>query len=123
MLGNLTVKGPFPSTASLPINDYNAFLYTSLWDGLPLTLADIACTGIPMVASAVGGIPDLVTERTGWLVQSYKDADPYVAALQDIVRRPDEARQRAERMIDWVQSEHSWEQFCATLRVSPSFIN
>ncbi|RSC13249.1 MULTISPECIES: glycosyltransferase [Burkholderia cepacia complex] len=123
VLNNLTVKGPFPSTASLPINDYNAFLYTSLWDGLPLTLADIACTGIPMVASAVGGIPDLVTERTGWLVQSYKEADPYVAALQDIVRRPDEARQRAQRMIDWVQSEHSWEQFCAILRVSPSFIN
>ncbi|MCW3688900.1 glycosyltransferase [Burkholderia cenocepacia] len=122
-LDNLTVKGPFTSTASLPINDYNAFLYTSLWDGLPLTLADIACTGIPMVASAVGGIPDLVTERTGWLVQSYKEADPYVAALEDIVHRPDEARRRAERMIDWVQSEHSWEQFCATLRVSPSFIN
>ncbi|WP_176015539.1 glycosyltransferase [Burkholderia sp. BCC0398] len=123
VLGNLTVKGSFPSTASLPVSDYNAFLYTSLWDGLPLTLADIACTGIPMVASAVGGIPDLVTERTGWLIQSYKDADPYVAALRDIIRRPDEARQRAERMIDWVQSEHSWEQFCATLRVSPSFIN
>ncbi|WP_321853458.1 glycosyltransferase [Burkholderia cenocepacia] len=122
-LDNLTVKGPFTSTANLPINDYNAFLYTSLWDGLPLTLADIACTGIPMVASAVGGIPDLVTERTGWLVQSYKEADPYVAALEDIVHRPDEARRRAERMIDWVQSEHSWEQFCATLRVSPSFIN
>ncbi|MBU9227188.1 glycosyltransferase [Burkholderia multivorans] len=123
VLGNLTVKGPFSSTASLPVNHYNAFLYTSLWDGLPLTLADIACTGIPMVASAVGGIPDLVTEQTGWLIQSYKDADPYVAALRDIIRRPDEARVRAGRMIDRVRSEHSWEQFCATLRVSPSFIN
>ncbi|MET3231791.1 UNVERIFIED_ORG: glycosyltransferase involved in cell wall biosynthesis [Burkholderia sp. 1263] len=123
VLPNLTIKGPFSATSELPVDEYNAFLYTSLWDGLPLTLADVACMGIPVVASAVGGIPDLVTEQTGWLIQDYKDAAPYVDALREIRRSPDEARQRARRMMAWVRQEHSWDHFCKTLSVSPSFLD
>lgn len=122
-LSNMQLKGPFSATSTLPINDYNAFLYTSLWDGLPLTLADLASMGIPIVASAVGGIPDLVCADTGWLIESYMEAEPYVQALNEICEHPTQAAARSEQMIARVQAEHSWSQFLKTLQVSPSFLD
>ncbi|MFM0438531.1 glycosyltransferase [Paraburkholderia strydomiana] len=119
---NLRLKGPFSSTAELPLASYNAFLYTSLWDGLPLTLADVASIGIPIVASAVGGIPDLVNPTTGWLVEDYRSPQPYISALQQIRDNPDLARIRAREMMLFVNAEHSWDQFVNSLRGPASFI-
>ncbi|MEK6420532.1 MAG: glycosyltransferase family 4 protein [Burkholderia gladioli] len=122
-LSNLALKGAFSATTKLPINQYNAFLYTSLWDGLPLTLADLACMGIPIVASAVGGIPDLVRADTGWLVAEHRDAQAYIDALDAVCRDADEARRRAAQMVAWVKAEHAWPQFVQTLQASPSFLD
>lgn len=119
---NLTLKGPFSSTSQLPLNNYSAFLYTSLWDGLPLTLAEVACMGIPIVASAVGGIPDLVKPSTGWLIDQFRDPEPYVQALRQIRDDPSLATTKSEHMVQWVKREHSWEHFVSVLRTSPSFI-
>lgn len=119
---NLTLKGPFSSTSQLPLDNYSSFLYTSLWDGLPLTLAEAACIGIPIVASAVGGIPDLVKPSTGWLVDRFRDPEPYVQALRQIRDDPSLATTKSRQMVEWVKSEHSWEQFVSVLRASPSFI-
>lgn len=47
-------------------------------EGLPVVLMEAAASGIPMVASRIGGIPDLVQhERTGLLVEP---ADPEAIA-------------------------------------------
>lgn len=122
-LPNLRLKGAFSATSKLPINKYNAFLYTSLWDGLPLILADLACMGIPIVASAVGGIPDLVRPDTGWRIEAYTDVEPYIQALNQICDDPQEASGRSEQMIALVKAEHSWSQFVKTLQISPSFLD
>jgi glycosyltransferase involved in cell wall biosynthesis len=122
-LPNVLLKGGFSATSKLPINNYNAFLYTSLWDGLPLTLADLAGMGIPVVASAVGGIPDLVRPDTGWLIEAYTEPESYILALNEICENPRESASRSEKMIELVKSEHSWHQFVKSLQVSPSFLD
>jgi len=66
----------------------NARLYlsTALWEGMPVSLIEAGCVGLPVVASSCPGNIDVVVhERTGWLYQSSAEASKYVlTALNDL---------------------------------------
>ena len=47
---------------------FDVFLLTSLWEGLPLVIQQAMCAGLPTVATAVDGTPEVVIEgETGFL--------------------------------------------------------
>jgi glycosyltransferase involved in cell wall biosynthesis len=115
---NLRVMGPYSSFNALPIGRYSAFLYTSLWDGIPNVLLEAASFGLPIVSSSVGGIRELIDERTGWLIESLDDARPYVASLREIRADKQAANDRCNRMFERLDTQHSWEQFVNVMETS-----
>ena len=61
-------------------------------EGLPLSLLEAQSSGVPVVASLVGGVPAAVCPRTGQLVPA-GDTDAFAAALMAAPHAPcDEAR-------------------------------
>jgi glycosyltransferase involved in cell wall biosynthesis len=120
--GNLSMKGAFPSFEALPTQQYGAFLYTSLWDGIPTVLINAAALGVPIVASDVGGIAELVDEDTGWLIRDHKDPGAYIRALEEIRANPDEAARRVHNMLERVKRLHTWSAYIDTLSETPSFL-
>ena len=53
----------------------DAFLLPSKYEGMPMTLIEAMGTGLPIVASAVGGVPDMLTDgESGLLVPCEAEA-------------------------------------------------
>jgi glycosyltransferase involved in cell wall biosynthesis len=74
-------------------------------DGIPNVILEAMSQGLPVVASAVSGIPEVVRRhKTGWLVPP-GDAHSLAATLQGIHRRPEEARRRARAAYELVRSQ------------------
>ncbi len=52
------------------------FVMTSLWEGLPRTILDAMCRAKPVIANAVGGIPEVIENgKNGFLTKPYDIAD------------------------------------------------
>ncbi len=70
----------------------DVFCLPSEIEGMPMTVLEAMAAGLPVVASGVGGIPDLVEEgRTGLLVQPLAPRELAVALLT-LARDPQRAR-------------------------------
>lgn len=119
---NIRLKGPYSSIEALPTHRYSAFLFTSLWEGMPTTIINVALMGLPIVSSNVGGISELVNDDTGWLISDLHDPNPYIQALQEIARDSGKAQSKVARMRERVRSLHSWEAYLAEFAKLPSFI-
>ena len=85
---NLKINEPFASYAELPLEAADGWLYTSAWDGLPTILIELGALGVPIVASAVGGVPELIDGETGWPVPGDGGAQDYVRALREMIDNP-----------------------------------
>ena len=80
------------------------FLLPSLTEGLPLSILEAMAHGLPIVATHVGGIPELVTEEREGLLVPPKDVAALAAAIGrmafDAEARGRFARQARERAIN-----------------------
>jgi glycosyltransferase involved in cell wall biosynthesis len=64
-------------------------------EGLPNVVLEAMALGVPVVATAVGGTPELVIDgRTGWLVPPAEPV-PLGRAIVEALRRREEAAERA----------------------------
>ncbi len=64
-------------------------------DGIPLVLIEAMAHGLPVVTTAVSGLPELVDEEVGWVVPP-GDPDALRTALQALLDNPEEGRRRGE---------------------------
>jgi glycosyltransferase involved in cell wall biosynthesis len=109
---NITYKGAFSGgIKSLPLENYDVYLYTSATDGMPNILLEAVAKGLPIVASNAGGVGELIkNDTTGFLID-IEDINSYVAALKDIKRDPVRATKYAISAQELLKSRHSFESF------------
>jgi len=68
---------------------FSVFALSSIAEGTPITILEAMATGLPVVSTRVGGVPEVVVEHvTGTLVPA-SDAQALADALANYVRHPD----------------------------------
>jgi glycosyltransferase involved in cell wall biosynthesis len=122
-LPNVDFRGEFRAPSELfREGGYHAYVYTSHEDGLPNILLEIGAYGVPIVAPAIGGIPELISDETGILLSAEADANAYATALRTIFVAPTSAKQRAEKLISLIRARHSWAHFQRSVESIPNYI-
>jgi glycosyltransferase involved in cell wall biosynthesis len=76
---------------------------TSVWEGQPLFIQETLAAGVPLVSTAVGGVPEVVGSAARLVEPSDVDAvhDAVVELLADPAARADLARQGLDRAAGW----------------------
>ncbi|MDR7126185.1 glycosyltransferase family 4 protein [Pseudotabrizicola sp. 4114] len=64
-----------------------ALIVPSFAEGLPVVIMEAMAAGRPVIATAIAGVPELVTPQTGWLVPA-GDASALAQAIGDIAVTP-----------------------------------
>lgn len=104
---NITLHGPFATYNELPLLEVDCFLYTSDWDGIPTILIEVGVLGMPIVASASGGVPELIDDSTGWLVPLRSGGDSYVEALEEALGNHSMRKTRAKALQERIIKQHN----------------
>lgn len=102
-------------------NAADIFLNTNHVDNMPVSVVEACAMGLPVVASAVGGIPDLLTDGETALLVRDDDDEAMVAAIRRLLDDPDLAgrlsangRQLAEASA-WPKVRLEWERLFAAV--------
>jgi glycosyltransferase involved in cell wall biosynthesis len=110
-LDGVNYGGGFSSVAELETEKYDLFLYTSQADGMPNMLLEMMSEGLPIIASDVGGVKELINDRTGLLVTPFDDASKYIEAIDAASDMGKQLVMRVEAGQKLIAERHSWGHF------------
>lgn len=74
----------------------DVFALPSRWEGLPFTVIEAMMVGLPVVASRVGGVPELVEDGVTGLIVPPKDPEALAKALNTLLSDHDLRHQMGE---------------------------
>ena len=83
-LPNISFEGQVTNVADY-LAAFDFFVFPSMMEGLGSTLLDAMCFGLPIVASRVGGIPDIIEDGINGLLVEPGDASEFAAAIERLL--------------------------------------
>ena len=81
---NFSAKG-FVKFQDIPLEEYACFLSLSVMENMPISLVEVLRSGIPVIAYAVGGIPEIVNDYCGILFDKNATKEEISMAVQKVV--------------------------------------
>lgn len=92
-VGDRVVLGGFREDLDRLLSQADLFVLSSHTEGLPVALLEAMGAGVAVVATAVGGVPEVVTDREHGLLAPPGDSASLAAAIEQLLTQPDQ-RQR-----------------------------
>ncbi|HUQ64303.1 MAG TPA: glycosyltransferase [Acidimicrobiales bacterium] len=91
----VTFTGSRPDVPEL-LAALDAFVLSSQFEGFPIALVEAMATGLPCVATSVGGTPELMTDHNNGILVKPGDAAVLAGGLDELIMNP-ELRQAISR--------------------------
>lgn len=70
------------------INRFDVYVFPSLWEGLPYSLIEALCSSCAIVATNVGGIPEIITDGIDGLLIAPGSDTAIIDALKKLINNP-----------------------------------
>jgi glycosyltransferase involved in cell wall biosynthesis len=87
---------------------FDAFVLSSRSEGLPLVLLEAMAAGVPIIATRVGGVPEVVSDQEAVLVPS-DDPDALAEGIRATIEDPASARRRVELSTEKLRSSFAFD--------------
>src|SRR5688500_6084677 len=90
------------------------YVQTPAVDNMPLSILEAFASGLPVVSTAVGGVPAIVKDGVDGLLAPDNDAEQIANRIVELIDRPDVARGLAATALakceqyDWRAARESW---------------
>jgi glycosyltransferase involved in cell wall biosynthesis len=81
------------------------FLLTSRWEGTPRVILEAMAAGVPVVATGVGGVPEIVEHGQSGLLAPPGDVEALGRHAVRLLRDPEQAREMSRRARRFVADE------------------
>jgi len=95
---------------------HDIFVNSSNADNFPGALVEAACSGLPIVTTRAGGIPDMIRDHENGILVKLNDHEKLAAAVVEVLEDFELAQRLAETARSWAE-QFSWNAtFIALLR-------
>jgi glycosyltransferase involved in cell wall biosynthesis len=85
---------------------FDVFVMSSRTEGAPIVLFEAMAAEVPVVATSVGGIPEIIARGEAALVPP-GDTDALARAIDEVVSSPEQARERSRAALETLRSDYS----------------
>ncbi len=98
----------FVDNATRYLKAFDIYLCSSLKEGLPYTILEAGFAGLPIIATTVGGIPDIIGEdKDGILIPPKRDG-AIKRAIEYLIENPEEEKIFGEKIKEKVERNFSF---------------
>ncbi len=92
--------------ASRLMTGFDIFALATHKEAAGTVFLEAACVGVPIVATRVGGVPEMLVEGSNALLAPLGDSPALTAALRTLVEQPQRRQQMGRAGWDWMRSAH-----------------
>lgn len=82
---------------------FDVFILPSVKEGLPYTILEAMAAGLPIVASNVGGIPEMVQDNVNGFLIRPRDAEALAVRILQILQNPDLAQRFSQNSLEKIK--------------------
>ncbi len=79
---NVEYRGEYHHISELELNEFDLYLFTSLFEGIPTIILDMIMVGIPIISANVGGISEVLGNDYPLLVNNQTNANDYIEKIK-----------------------------------------
>ncbi|MCZ2845524.1 MAG: glycosyltransferase [Candidatus Bathyarchaeota archaeon] len=97
------------------LSKLSVFVLASHTEGLPVSILEAMALGLPVVASKVGGIPELVEDGFTGILVELNHPEEFASAIIQLLSNPEKARRMGEQGKLRIQKEYTLEQMTKKL--------
>lgn len=114
---HVLLAGYRPDAASL-LSAFDIFLLPSITEAFPYAILEAGKAGLPIIASSVGGIPEVIDDMESGILIHSKNPSEIARAIMFLIEEPERRKRLAQAIDERIAKKFSLEQMIdGTLRV------
>ncbi len=99
----------FIDNANTLLKAFDIFTLTSLKEGLPYVILEAGQAGLPVIASNIGGIPDIIENNVSGMLVAKEKPSEINRAIQYLIDNPDKQKTYGENLKQKIENDFSME--------------